>query len=257
MIDTHTHIFDEAFDADRDQVVTRATAVGVQKMVLPAIDSQSHDRVIDTVKKFPNICYGAMGLHPTSVNDNPNWREELAIVEKYLAEKPLEWVAIGEVGLDLYWSRDYLQEQTEAFRRQIELAARYDLPLIIHTRDAWDEMMEVIAPYATTTRGVFHSFSGEERHIEKILNMDTYYIGVGGVVTYKKSNLPEMLTDIPLERIVLETDSPYLPPVPHRGKRNESSYLELIAARLADIKGTTIEDVKKITTNSAIKLFFS
>lgn len=256
MIDTHSHIFDSAFDEDRSETIQRAINAGVERFILPAIDSESHNQLIDIVRKFPNLCYGAIGLHPTSVNDNPEWRTELALVERYLAEEPLKWVAVGEIGLDLYWSRDFLTEQSEAFITQVEMAINHDLPLIIHTRDAWDEMMEVITPYAERTRGVFHSFSGEPRHLDAITRMKNYYIGVGGVVTYKKSALPGMLRDFPLERILLETDSPYLPPVPHRGSRNESSYLNLVAEKIATIKEISVEDVKKITTNSAIKLFF-
>lgn len=257
MIDTHTHIFDPVFDNDLEMVVARALAFGVERMILPSIDSQSHERLISTVQKFPELLYGAIGLHPTSVNDNPEWRAELALVERYLAEKPLNWVAIGEIGLDLYWSRDFLAEQIEAFTHQIELAIDHNLPVIVHTRDAWDEMMQAIAPYKESMQGVLHSFSGQQHHAQEVIESTTLYIGIGGALTYKNSTLPKVLAHVPLDRILLETDSPYLPPVPHRGERNESSNLELIAAKLADIKNMSLEEVKKITTNNAMKLFFA
>lgn len=257
MIDTHTHIFDPAFDDDLESVVARALDSGVERMILPSIDSQSHERMISTVQRFPKILYGAIGLHPTSVNDNPEWRAELALVERYLAEKPLDWIAIGEIGLDLYWSRDFLDEQIEAFTHQVELAIDHNLPVIVHTRNAWDEMMQAIAPYKDNLRGVFHSFSGQQHHANEIIETTTLYIGLGGALTYKNSTLPEVITHIPMDRILLETDSPYLPPVPHRGARNESSYIELIATKLADIKKLPLDDVKTITTKNAMELFFA
>lgn len=255
LIDTHTHIFDSAFQDDRAQVVERATLAGVVKMVLPGIDSQSHQSLIDTVRQFPGICYGAIGLHPTSVNDNPQWQRELEVVGELLEQKPLEWVAVGEIGLDLYWSRDFLDRQIQVLTHQVELAILNNLPVIIHTRDAWDEIIEVLQPYLGRFKGVFHSFSGELSHLEQLLRYDDIYIGIGGVVTYKKSNLPDIIATTPLERILLETDSPYLPPVPYRGKRNESSYLHLIAHRIAELKQIDVAQVAQVTQSNAQRLF--
>lgn len=256
MIDTHTHIFDSSFDSDRAMVVQRAMEGGVERMILPAIDSQSHGALIDVVRDFPAVCFGAIGLHPTSVNDNEHWMRELDVVEQMIGLRVVEWVAVGEIGLDLYWSRDFFEEQLTAFNRQMAMAARCNLPVIIHTRGAWDEMMAAVRPYVGLVRGVFHSFSGDLRHMEEILAMDGFLVGVGGVATYKKSVLPDLIAHCPLERIVLETDSPYLPPVPYRGKRNESSYLGLIAEKIAQIKNMDIDSVKKITTDNAQRLFF-
>lgn len=257
MIDSHTHIFDKAFDGDREAVIQRAAAEGVERMILPAIDSASHGALIECLDKYPSVCFGAIGLHPTSVNDNPAWEKELELVVSFLECHSGRWVAIGEVGLDLYWSKDFLKEQQHAFVKQIELALAKNLPLIIHTRDAWDEMITLTEPYIRDMRAVFHSFSGQEHHLSKILQYDNIYIGMGGVVTYNKSALPELLKDVPLERILLETDAPYLPPVPYRGKRNESSYLPLIAAKIAEIKGEDVNLIKKITAQNTVELFFS
>lgn len=255
MIDTHSHIFDTQFDTDRGEAMRRAVDAGVEKIILPAIDSASHEKLIRTAIDYPGVCIPAMGLHPTSVNDNPAWPDELAIVEEYYREPPVRFYAVGEVGLDMHWSRDFLEQQIEAFVAQIELAVTYDLPLIIHTRDAWDEMLAVMKPYAGKVRGVFHSFSGDAGHWEAIRRMGNFMVGIGGVVTYGKSNLRETLTRIPMEYILLETDSPYLPPVPLRGKRNESSYLPIIARAVAAVKGITTAEVDRITTANAKMLF--
>ena len=255
MIDTHSHIFDEQFDVDRRQAVARAVEAGVERIILPAIDSSSHERMLDTAAKYQNVCVPAMGLHPTSINGNPAWRDELATVEKYFRELPAAFCAVGEVGLDLYWSRDSLDWQREALAAQVELAIRADLPLIIHTRDAWPEMLDLLAPYSGRVRGVFHSFSGTAREWEAVRRMDGFMTGIGGVVTYKKSGLKELLHDIPIEKILLETDSPYLAPTPHRGKRNESAYLPVIVGAVAEAKGLTIPEVDRITTDNARALF--
>lgn len=254
MIDSHSHIFDTAFDDDRLQAITRATERGVELSILPAIDSGSHQQLIDTLATFPTECRGAIGLHPTSINENSDWQRELNIVEEYLKNPPQEWVAIGEVGLDLYWSQDFLTEQTQAFIRQIELSIAYDLPLIIHTRQAWPEVLDIVEKYAAQARGVFHSFSGTLQDWQRIEPLN-FSVGIGGPVTYKTSTLPDIIPNIPIERILLETDAPYLPPVPYRGRRNESSYLEIIAQRIAQIKDLSVEQVKEITTKNSKKLF--
>lgn len=256
MIDTHSHLFDEQFDGDLDEVVRRAEAVGVERIILPGIDSGSHERLLRTLGRYPLIMRGAIGLHPTSVNDNDGYLADLEIVERMLEESRTCWVAVGEVGLDLYWSRDFLSRQLEVFTRQVELAVRYDLPLIIHTRDAWDEMLEAMAPWGSVARGVFHSFSGELRHWQQIEQaLPGFCIGVSGVVTYKNSALPEILAHVPLSRILLETDSPYLSPVPYRGKRNESCRVEIVAQAIARIKDTSRDEVCDQTTFNARMLF--
>ena len=255
MIDTHSHIFDEQFDDDRPEAIKRALEAGVENIILPAIDSTTHQKLIDTSLEYPGICIPAMGLHPTSVNDNPQWREELATIERYFDELPVSFCAVGEVGLDLYWSRDYLDHQLEALRFQIEIAIKADLPLIIHTREAWDEMFDLLRPFAGKIRGVFHSFSGTTEHWKTIRRLDNLRVGIGGVITYKKSYLKNIVREIPLEFILLETDSPYLPPVPYRGKRNESSYLPIIAHAIAEAKNITAEDVSSATTSTARRLF--
>lgn len=258
IIDTHTHIYDEAFDTDRDETVARALSAGVAKMMCPAIDSGSHDRLFRLCGEYPDICLPMMGLHPTSVNDNPSWRDELSLVESYLVRPPegIKFYAVGEIGLDLYWSQEWLREQLEVFSRQIELSIEYELPVVVHTRDAWPQMCEVFKGYAGQgLRGVMHSFSGTWDDYETIKGCGDFLFGIGGPVTYKKSGLPELVAHIPLEDLVLETDSPYLPPVPYRGKRNESSYIGLVCRKVAEIKGFTEVEVADITTTNVLRMF--
>ena len=238
LIDTHSHIYDTQFDEDRDAVVARACEVGVERLYLPAIDEESYEAMFALTRKYPDLCLPMMGLHPTSVNDNPGWREALERVADYLAAPPegIRFYGVGEVGLDFYWSRDWMDEQFEALRFQIELALRYDLPLVVHTRDAWDEMCRLMQEYAGRgLRGIMHSFCGSIDHYRVLKASGDFLFGVGG--------------------LVLETDSPYLPPVPYRGKRNESAYVELVARKLAEIYETTPEEVGEITTRNALKLF--
>lgn len=258
IIDTHTHIYDKAFDGDRDQAVERARAAGVRFMMCPAIDSGSHGRLFDLCRRHEGVCLPMMGLHPTSVNDNPAWREELALVEKYLASPPagLKFHAVGEVGLDLYWSREWRKEQEEAFARQIELSLHYGSPLVIHTRDAWPQMTEMLSRYADRgLRGVMHSFSGTAEDYLAIKGFGDFMFGIGGPVTYRNSALPDIVRLMPMEDILLETDSPYLPPVPYRGKRNESSYLVNICDRVAEIKELDPAEVAAATTANAGRMF--
>lgn len=199
-----------------------------------------------------------MGLHPTSINDNPRFRDDLEQVARYLASPPegIRFCGVGEVGLDLYWSRDFLAEQQEALRFQAELSLQYGLPLVIHTRDAWDEMCELLETFrGRGLRGVMHSFCGTAAHYRRIKAAGDFLLGIGGTVTYKKSELPATLREIPLSDLVLETDSPYLPPVPYRGKRNESAYVTLVAAKLAELYGATPDEVAAVTTRSALRMF--
>ncbi|MCC8088331.1 MAG: TatD family hydrolase [Rikenellaceae bacterium] len=255
-IDTHTHLFDERFDDDRADVIFRAVDNGVKNFILPATDTDTHEKVICVVREFPGICYAMMGLHPTSVNDNSRYRSDLQIVEKYLDDKPIDFIAVGEIGLDLYWSKDYLAQQEEALRFQLDLALKHALPVSLHVREAFAEIFRVLDDYAgKKLKGVFHSFSGTIDDYRRIKSLGDFKVGISGPVTYKKSPLPEVLEYIPLEDIILETDAPYLPPVPYRGKRNESAYLPLIARKIAEIKEVTVDIVAEATTANAKKLF--
>lgn len=256
IIDTHTHLFDEAFDQEREQVIARAVESGIYKMMSPAIDSSTHERMFALCDTYPSLCLPMMGLHPTSVNDNPGWRDELDIVEKYLSNGDRKFWAVGEVGLDLYWSREWKLQQKEAFACQIDLALYYGLPLAIHTRDAWPEMLDILSGYkGRGLKGVMHAFSGTIEDCHTVKKCGDFMFGIGGTVTYKKSMLPDLLTTISLEEIVLETDSPYLTPAPFRGKRNESSYIHFVAAKVAEIKGIGEEEVAAVTTDNAIRIF--
>lgn len=256
-IDSHSHIYDEAFDGDRDDVVRRAVGAGVAAIMCPAIDSGSHEALFGLCRRWPDVCLPMMGFHPTSVNDNPRWREELALVEKYLSEPPAGRIyAVGEIGLDLYWSRDWAAQQEEAFVAQLELALKHDLPVVIHTRDAWPLMREVLERYRDRgLRGVMHAFSGTLGDYEYVKGCGEFVFGIGGPITYKKSTMPDVVSQMAIEDIVLETDSPYLPPVPHRGQRNESSYLSVICAKVAEIKGLAPYQVADTTTANARRIF--
>lgn len=250
-------MFDMAFDADRGEALRRAVEAGVTKILSPAIDSESHAAMIRMCRENPGLCLPMMGLHPTSVNGNPDWPHELEIVEQYLAEPPVpRFYAIGEVGLDLHWSKDFLGDQTAVFERQIALSLRYGLPLVIHTREAWPEMVATLEKYAGTgISGVMHAFSGTMDEYRRICAVGDFAFGVGGSVTYKNSRWGEMLPQMDRSRIVLETDSPWLTPAPFRGKRNESSYLAYIRNAAASILGITPEKVDEITTANAERIF--
>ena len=259
LIDTHSHLFEEEFDADRREAVERAQSVGVERIVLPAIERSSNERLFAMCREYPHLAVPLMGLHPTSINDNPEWRDELHEVEQWLTAPPEgveRFYGVGEIGLDLYWSRDFLSEQEEALRAQLDMALRFDLPVAIHTREAWSEMISVVSDYRTRgLRGVFHAFAGDLATYRTLREMGDFKFGVGGVVTYKKSGVADVVREIPLEDILLETDSPYLTPVPHRGKRNESSYVELVCAEVARIKGVEFDEVAEKTTQNAKQLF--
>ena len=259
LIDTHSHIYDEAFDDDRNEVVERARAEGVERIILPAIDGESNERLFDMCRACGDYVVPLMGLHPTSVNDNPRWREELAEVERLLANPPQgvnRFYGVGEIGLDLYWSRDWQAEQTEAFRAQLDMALKYDLPIVVHTRDAWEEMAAIIEEYSGKgLRGVFHAFSSDVAMYERLKEYGDFVFGIGGVVTFKKSALAEVVKAMQLEDLVVETDAPYLTPAPHRGTRNESSYVRFVAQKIAELKGVDYEVVAERTTANAKRIF--
>ena len=264
LIDTHSHIYEPEFDDDRNEVIERAIAAGVDRMLLPAIDTQSHSRMIELAKAHPANCFAMMGLHPTSVNENPTWRDELAEVEEYLRQPPegVRFYAVGEIGLDYYWSQEYVEDQRKAFVHQLRLAAELDLPVAIHTRSAWEDMCEIIEREAAAARecgqrlyGVFHAFSEDAATYRRLKACGDFLFGIGGVVTFKKSALAETVREMAPEDLLLETDCPYLTPVPHRGKRNESSYIPYICARVAELTRCTVEDLAEITTRNAERIF--
>ena len=251
IIDTHTHLYLPEFDHDRDEVVARAVKEGVIAMLLPNIDSKSYHAMIETANRYKGICMPMAGLHPTSVKEN--YEEELSIITEIA--KSGKFVAIGEIGIDLYWDKTFINEQVTAFRKQLDLALQLDLPVVIHARESFGPIFEVLNDYrATAIKGVFHAFTGGLRELQNALDMG-FLIGIGGIVTFKNSNLPEVIASAGINNILLETDSPYLSPVPHRGQRNESSYLSFINYKVSAIFGITREESAAITTSNAMKLF--
>jgi TatD DNase family protein len=251
LIDTHTHLYLEQFDSDRHEMVERAIQQGVKKMLLPNIDSGSIDGMLELCQAFPENCLPMMGLHPTSVKEN--FEEELKIVDEWLEKQ--KFYAIGETGIDLYWDTTYQQEQERSFIHQINLAKKYTLPIVIHSRNSFKELFEILEIHnSPDLKGVFHCFSGNLDQAYKIIEMG-FYLGIGGVITFKNSGLDKVIDELNLEHILLETDAPYLAPMPFRGKRNESAYLEVIAKRIAEIKKVSPARVAEITTANAINLF--
>lgn len=249
-------MYSEEFDSDRDEALCRAWSAGVEHLILPDIDSDSRSRMLELATKEPTRCHAMAGLHPTSVNDNPRWREELDEVERLLNTSPVKLCGIGEIGLDLYWSRDSYHEQREVLHAQLELALQHDMPVVIHTRSAYNEMLDAIATCrGRGLRGVFHAYADSADMARKLERLGEFKFGIGGVVTFKNSGLDKVVAELPLELLLLETDSPYLTPVPHRGKRNESAYIEYVCRKIADIHGRSVEDIDRITTASAKELF--
>lgn len=252
-IDTHSHLFLEEFAEDLPLVMQRAKAAGVSRIYMPNIDCSTIKPLLDTVAQYPDYCFPMIGLHPTSVNSD--FREELKVM-KELLDQSHPFVAIGEVGMDLYWDRTFINEQFEAFETQIQWSAEYLLPLVIHSRDSFEEVYQVIKRNEhKNLKGIFHSFTGTLEEAELLLQFDGFYLGINGVVTFKKSTLPEVLKNVPLERIVLETDSPYLTPVPNRGKRNESANVKDTLLKLAAIYQCSPENIAETTTMNALKIF--
>ena len=259
LIDTHSHLYEAEFDDDREEALARAAAEGVGRLLLPAIDSESHERLFALCRNHPDCCTPMMGLHPSSVIDTPHGRKELALVVQDLQHPPrgfTAFCAVGEIGLDLYWSRDFREEQIEAFRCQIELALRYGLPIAVHTRDAWPETVELIRTFrGRGLRGVFHAFSDGIETYHELKQYGDFVFGIGGVVTYKKSRIADVVREMALGDLVLETDCPYLTPVPHRGERNESAYVRYVCAKVAELKGLDEEEVAAATTANAERMF--
>jgi len=252
MIDTHTHLYSEQFDEDRHEMIQRALDKGVEKFFLPAIDSETHHKMIDLETQYPDKVYAMMGLHPCSVQPE-SWEKELQIVETWLNNRP--FCAVGEIGIDLYWDKSTLDIQVKAFEQQIDWAIEKDLPIVIHTRESFEETFEVLERKKhPKLRGIFHCFSGNLEQAAHAIDLQ-FMLGIGGVVTFKNGKIDQFLNEIPLDKIVLETDSPYLAPVPFRGKRNESSYVELVAGKLVDIYGKSFQEIDTITTENASNLF--
>ena len=250
-IDTHTHLYSEEFNEDRTAVINTAISNSVTKLYLPNIDSNSIDGMLQLEKEFPDNCFAMMGLHPCSVKEN--YLDELTIVKKWLDKR--KFIAIGEIGIDLYWDKTFITEQEIAFKKQIDWALEYNYSIVIHCRNAFDEIFTILQSYSKLPKGIFHCFSGDVEQAQKILALKNFKLGIGGVVTFKNSGLDKVVETISIEDIVLETDSPYLAPMPYRGKRNESSYIPLIAKKVAELKNISIEEVENVTTNNANFIF--
>jgi TatD DNase family protein len=250
LVDTHTHLYDDRLMADEGSI-PRAIAAGVQRMYMPNCNSETIAGMLTLADRWPENCLPMMGLHPCYVKDD--YKNELNIVAEWMEKR--KFAAIGEIGLDYYWDLTWKTQQHEAFREQIDLALKYSLPIVIHSRESTQDCIDVVREMQNgSLRGVFHCFSGTVEEARQIIALG-FFLGIGGVVTYKKSTLPEIVREIPLAHIVLETDAPYLAPVPYRGKRNESAYIPVIAATIAEVKGISVADVAAITTANAEKLF--
>ena len=255
-IDTHAHLYAQAFDQDRSLMLDRAFAQGLSHVFLPNIDLESVQPMLDLAAAYPQQCFPMMGLHPCSVQ--ADWEEQLSQIHQHLSSNPQAYWAIGEIGIDLYWSRDWEEAQIQAFENQCLWALTYDLPIVVHARESLSLLIDLVrafqARHQGALRGIFHCFTGDAKQAQELINLG-FLLGIGGVLTYKKSDLPSVLAEIPLNALVLETDSPYLPPHPHRGKRNESAYLPLIGAKLAQIYGLELEQIAEITSQNALNLF--
>ena len=251
MIDTHTHLYSEEFDKDRAEMIARAKAAGVTRCFIPAIDSSYTERMFQLKNEYPDYVFLMNGLHPCNVKEN--YKEELTHVENLMPTH--SFCAIGEIGIDLYWDKTFLKEQQEAFAWQIQLAKKHQLPIVIHCREAFEEVFEVLeSEKGDDLFGIFHCFSGTEAQAYRAIDYGLH-LGIGGVVTFKNGNIDKFLRNIDLQHIVLETDSPYLAPVPYRGKRNESAYIVQVADKLSDIYELPVDEIKRITTENATKIF--
>ncbi len=251
LIDTHTHLYLPDFKNDRDEMISRSTDKGVIKLLMPNIDIHSVEPMLKAADKYRGICFPMMGLHPTSVGDD--YRTQLDRMEKILPQH--EFIAIGEIGIDLYWDKSRFSEQAEAFRRQLDLAVSNGLPVVIHSRNSIDEVLSVLEEYsASGLKGVLHAYSAGRDYAEKAVGMG-FLLGIGGPLTYKNSGLEDVCREIGPQHIILETDSPYLPPVPYRGKRNESSYIPIINRKLAEVLGMSEEESDAVTFENSCRLF--
>ncbi len=254
IIDTHTHLYLDDFSPVPGDAVERAIDAGVERMILPNVDLSTIEPMKQLHRMFPENTFMAMGLHPTEVRGT--WKEDLAVIDRELSEHQDGYVAVGEIGIDLYWDKTYRNEQREVFARQLALANDMSLPVIIHCREGLDDIMDVMdSMRGNLPQGVFHSFGGTVDDVQRIRRMGDFYFGINGIVTFKNSKLREVLPVIGIDRILLETDSPYLAPVPHRGKRNESAYILHTAAYVAEVLSITLEETASSTTANAFRLF--
>jgi TatD DNase family protein len=261
-VDTHAHLDGEEFGEDRAEVVARAKAAGVAAILIPGVDLSSIGSVMQVCRNFPGYCYPMVGLQPEEVKDD--WQEVLQQMHEALTtnsalpdDDPLRYIAVGECGLDFYWSREFEQQQLDAFEQQVKWSIAFRLPLMIHCRKAQNEMLELMKPYASELPGgVFHCFTGNQKEAQAFLRLDRFYLGVGGVSTFKSSHLREDLpAAVPLSRLVIETDSPYMAPVPHRGKRNESAFAREVLQNLANAYGVTAEVMARVTNENVTRIF--
>ncbi len=250
-IDTHAHIYSDKFDEDRDETVQRAVNLGVSKILMPNVDSESIEGMMLCEKDYPEICVPMMGLHPCSVNENVD--KELKIVEDWLAKR--EFIAIGEIGIDLYWDKTFQEQQIEALKIQVDWAIQYDVPIVLHTRESTQDVIKILEQkHHEKLRGVFHCFGGSVEEAKAITDLG-FMLGLGGVTTFKKGGMDLVVPELSLDDIILETDCPYLAPVPHRGKRNEPSYMLGVASKIAEYKLISIQEVAEKTTANAKRLF--
>ena len=254
MIDTHSHIYEPPFNADREEVIQRARQAGVEHILLPNINADSIAPMLDMCRRYPGYCFPMLGLHPEDIEED--YKQVLANMKALLAAPDHPYIAIGEIGLDYYWDKSKVKEQEETFRMQIEWAIEYHLPLMIHSRSAHSQLVAAISEYKDEKlSGVFHCFGGTAEEAQELLQFPDFMLGIGGIVTYKNSSLPETLTSVPLERIVLETDAPYLAPVPHRGKRNESAFVIEVLRKIAVIYNVSEQQAEDITNSNTKRIF--
>lgn len=251
LTDTHSHIYLEEFDPDRDLMIQSAAKEAVGKILLPAVSAETHEAMLKAEADYPGRCFAMMGLHPCSVKEN--YLDELKIARQYLEKR--KFIAVGEIGLDFYWDKTFTEQQYAALHEQIEWAIHFDIPIVIHSRNSTDECIEVVKEHQDgKLKGVFHCFSGNAEQAKKIAALN-FYLGIGGVLTFKNSGLDKAIEDVDLSHLLLETDAPYLAPVPFRGKRNEPAYLKYVVKRLAELKSASMEEVAAVTTANAEKLF--
>jgi TatD DNase family protein len=252
LTDTHTHLYSKDFDSDRKTLIESAINNGVKRFFLPNIDIDSIPGMIEVEEQFPNHCFAMMGLHPCSVN--ATYQNQLKVIKHWLGKR--KFVGIGEIGIDLYWDKTFKIEQQDAFRTQIQLAKEYNLPYVIHSRNSFNEVMEIVSEFKQDTiKAIFHCFSGTVEQAEEVIAAGNFKLGIGGVVTFKNSGLDKVVEAIDLKHLVLETDAPYLAPIPYRGKRNEPDYLLLVAKKIAEIKNISVEEVAAVTSQNSIEVF--
>ena len=252
LTDTHTHLYSKEFDADRSTLIEKAIESGVKRFFLPNVDTETIPGMFQVEKQFPDNCFAMIGLHPCSVN--ARYQQEIQVMEHWLSKR--KFVAIGEIGMDLYWNKIFYAQQQDAFRMQIELSRKHNLPYVIHSRNAFEETMDIVKEYSNDfTKAIFHCFSGNVEQAQQVISLGNFKLGIGGVVTFKNSGLDKVVEAIDLKHLVLETDAPYLAPMPHRGKRNEPDYLVLIAQKVAEIKNISVEEVAAVTTQNSIDIF--